>query len=290
MSTKESKRKYIRRKMLSKYRLVFMDDETLEERASLRLSRLNVFVVGTLFAITMVVLTTLFIIYTPLREYILGFSEVQLKRQTVELNFKVDSLEKAVRTSDAYFASIQKVLTGDITPDKINRDSILQNIKANPAEYNLMPSRQDSILRMDVTEEERYNVFQKAVDRNNDQLLFAPIEGEVSNDYNPEKRHYGIDIVAKEGMPVKVVADGTVIFADWTLETGYSIIVEHKDNLISVYKHNSSLTKKQGSQVRTGEVIATVGNTGELTTGPHLHFELWSNGYPVNPRNYIEFK
>ncbi|GIM57997.1 M23 family metallopeptidase [Capnocytophaga canimorsus] len=287
---RETKRKYLKRKLLSKYRLVFMDEETFEEKGSIRLNRLNVFLVSSLFAISMIVLTTLLIIYTPLRQYILGFSEVKLRKEVVKLNFSVDSLESEIAKNNLYLTSVKKVLVGDIQPEKINKDSIFESFKIDPQSIDFKPNRQDSLLRQEVADEECYNVFEKASYRDKEVLLFAPLRGEISNEFSPENRHYGIDIIAAEGTPVKVVADGTVIFSDWTIETGYVIIVEHKDNLISVYKHNSSLAKRQGNQVRTGEVIATVGNTGELTTGPHLHFELWNNGYAINPLSHIDFK
>ncbi|MFJ1425094.1 M23 family metallopeptidase [Capnocytophaga canimorsus] len=287
---RETKRKYLKRKLLSKYRLVFMDEETFEEKGSIRLNRLNVFLVSSLFAISMIVLTTLLIIYTPLRQYILGFSEVKLRKEVVKLNFSVDSLESEIAKNNLYLTSVKKVLVGDIQPEKINKDSIFESFKIDPQSIDFKPNRQDSLLRQEVADEERYNVFEKASYRDKEVFLFAPLRGEISNEFSPENRHYGIDIIAAEGTPVKVVADGTVIFSDWTIETGYVIIVEHKDNLISVYKHNSSLAKRQGNQVRTGEVIATVGNTGELTTGPHLHFELWNNGYAINPLSHIDFK
>ncbi|ATA72764.1 MULTISPECIES: M23 family metallopeptidase [Capnocytophaga] len=290
-SQKKNKKEYIRRKLLSKYRLVFMDEETYEEKASLRLSRMNIFVVGTLFSLFLIIATTLFIIYTPLRQYILGFSEVNNKQETINLAFKIDSLENQMRKNDLYLNSIKKVLTGDILYTQINKDSIYESNKIDPKTIDLSPSRQDSLLRQEVAEEDRYNVFEKALYQNKEILLFPPIsKGVISNEFKPQERHFGIDIAAPEGTAVKSVADGTVIFAEWTVATGNVIIIEHKQNLVSVYKHNATLVKQQGDQVRTGEVIATIGNTGEFSTGTHLHFELWSNGYPANPRNYIEFK
>ena len=121
-------------------------------------------------------------------------------------------------------------------------------------------------------------------------VLFAPIKGTITEEYNPDDRHYAVDIVAVRDTPVKAVADGTVIFAEWTAETGYVIIIKHRNDLLSAYKHNASLTKEQGELVKAGEVIATVGSTGELTTGPHLHFELWRQGYPIDPTNFIDFE
>lgn len=187
-------------------------------------------------------------------------------------------------------ASIKKVLTGDMSLQEVNKDSIFDSFKIDPKSVDLSPSKQDSLLRQEVAEEERYNVFEKALHQNNDILLFPPISGIVSNEYKPNSRHYGIDILAPQGTPVKAVADGTVIFSEWTATMGYVLIIEHKNNLISAYKHNASVVKQQGDQVKTGEVISLVGNTGELSQGTHLHFELWSNGYPINPKSYIEFK
>ncbi|MDO5105776.1 M23 family metallopeptidase [Capnocytophaga sp.] len=289
-STKETKKEYIKRKLLSKYRLVFMDEDTFEEKASMRLSRLNIFVFGSIFSLLIIILTTLFIIYTPLRQYILGFSEVESKRETINLAFKVDSLENEMKKNELYLSSIKKVLTGDVLHKEINKDSLYEVHKFDPKSIDLSPNRQDSLLRQEVADEDRYNVFEKALYQNKEILLFPPVSGIISNEYRPQTRHYGIDIVAPEGTAVKSVADGTVIFAEWTIATGNVIIIEHKGNLVSVYKHNASMVKQQGDQVRAGEVIATIGNTGELSTGAHLHFELWSNGYPMNPKNYIEFK
>ena len=143
-------------------------------------------------------------------------------------------------------------------------------------------------LREEVELEDKYNIFER---NGNDAslVLFPPVNGSVSQQYDVKNKHYAIDIVTETGSPVKVVADGIVVFSEWTSETGFVIIVEHKDGLLSVYKHNGSLSKTQGDLVVTGEVIASVGNTGELTTGPHLHFELWNNGKPVNPSDYIDF-
>ncbi|MDO4228523.1 MAG: M23 family metallopeptidase [Capnocytophaga sp.] len=290
-SQKKNKKEYIKRKLLSKYRLVFMDEETFEEKASMRLSRLNIFVFGSVFALLVTIVTTLFIIYTPLRQYILGFSEVETKRETINLAFKIDSLENQMKKNDLYLASIKKVLTGDIQDSLINKNSADKTHKTDPKTLDLSPNRQDSLLRQEVAEEDRYSVFEKALYQNREILLFPPIStGTISNEFKPQSRHFGIDIAAPEGTAVKSVADGTVIFAEWTITTGNVIIVEHKENMVSVYKHNASLVKQQGDQVRAGEVIATIGNTGELSTGTHLHFELWSNGYPMNPKNYIEFK
>jgi murein DD-endopeptidase MepM/ murein hydrolase activator NlpD len=180
------------------------------------------------------------------------------------------------------------VLRGDIENNEINRDSLFEQFKLDPSTINLTPIREDSMLRAEVALEDKYNLFERNVDKS-DLVLFPPVNGTISERYDSEKRHFAVDVVAPKDTPVKAVANGMVIFSEWTADTGYVIILEHKDGLLSVYKHNGSLSKVQGDIVRAGEVIASVGNTGEFTTGPHLHFEIWDNGTPVNPMNFIDF-
>lgn len=289
MAKKVKKRKEIRRKLLHKYRLVILNESTFEEKISFKLSRLNVFVTGTLMIVGLIGFTILLIAFTPLREYIPGYSSTQLKRQATELTYKTDSLVTALNYTNHYLDNIRLVLRGEIENTEMNRDSLFEQYKIDPATVDLTPIREDSMLRAEVALEDKYNLFERdATGRS--QLLFAPVSGTISQEYEPEKKHYAVDVVAAKDSPVKAVANGTVIFAEWTADTGYVIILEHEDELLSVYKHNGSLLKQQGDVVRVGEVIASIGNTGELTTGDHLHFELWSNGSPVNPLNYIDFK
>ena len=289
MSLKQQFSKIIHRKWLFKYRVVIMNESTLEEVNTFRLNRLNVFVYSSLFAILMITLTTLVIIYSPLRQYILGFSEADQRKQIVDLTFHADSLQQRIASNDAYFLSLQKVLTGDIEPDKINKDSVLNAVQQVPAEVDLQASEEEMKLRSEVANEERYNVFDVAT-ANTRKAFFPPIQGMISNEFKADKRHYGIDLTAAEGTPVKAIGEGTVIFSEWSAQTGFVLIIEHPHNFVSVYKHNASITKRQGDKVRAGEVIAQVGNTGELSTGVHLHFELWHEGYPVDPLNYMNIK
>ena len=288
MAKKDKKRKEIKRKLLHKYRLVILNESTFEEKISFKLSRLNVFVTGTLAVIGLIALTTVLIAFTPLREYIPGYSSTALKRQATELTYKTDSLLTVLNYTNKYIDNIRMVLRGDIENNQANRDSVFEPFKLDPSQIDLNPIREDSVLRAQVALEDKYNLFEQPT-FDGSELLYAPITGTVSQGYDPDGKHYALDIVAATDTPVKAVASGTVIFAEWTAATGYVIILEHKDGLISVYKHCGSLAKEQGAVVRAGEVIASVGNTGELTTGPHLHFELWKNGNPVNPLNYIDF-
>ena len=289
MAKKVKKRKDIKRKLLHKYRLVILNESTFEEKISFKLSRLNVFVTGSLFIIGLIGLTILLIAFTPLREYIPGYSSTKLKRQATELTYKTDSLVNTLNYTNRYLDNIRKVLRGDIENTEINRDSLFEQFKLDPSSIDLSPIREDSLLRAEVALEDKYNLFETNSDKSN-LVLFPPLSGTLSDTFDRDKKHFAVDIVAPKDTPIKVVANGIVIFAEWTAETGYVIIVEHKDGLLSVYKHNGSLSKSQGDIVRAGEVIASVGNTGEYTTGPHLHFELWNNGNPVNPLDFIDFK
>ena len=242
-----------------------------------------------MLSLFLIAITTVIIAFTPLREYIPGYSSTQLKKQAVELNYRTDSLQQVIEKNERFLASIKKALTGDLEMEEINKDSIYNEILPDPENVDLSPSKTDSILRAKVAMEDKYSIFD-ASSTLISSTLFPPITGQISDRYNAEEKHFAIDITAPENTPVKAVADGTVIFAEWTLQTGYVLIIEHQNNLISVYKHNASLDKEQGDLVKGGEVIGSVGNTGSLTTGTHLHFELWSNGYPMNPANFIDFE
>ena len=200
---KGRRRRQLRKKLLYKYRLVILNEETFEEKLSLKLNRLNVFVVGSVFAIFLIVSTTILIAFTPLREYIPGYSSAELKKE---------------------------------------------QYRNDPNLLDLAPSREDSLLREEVALEDKYNLFTRATTRAG-VLLFSPVSGTISNEYNPKTKHYAVDIVAPNNAPVKAVSDGTVIFAEWTAETGYVIIIEHGYGLISVYKHNSSVNKSQLSLI-----------------------------------------
>lgn len=288
MAKKTKRRKEIKRKLLHKYRLVILNESTFEEKISFKLSRLNVFVTGSLIMIGLIGFTTLLIAFTPLREYIPGYSSTKLKRQATELTYKTDSLVRTLNYTNRYLENVRMVLKGDIENNEMNRDSLFEQFKIDPSTVDLTPTREDSLLRAEVALEDKYNLFERGLNKKS-MVLFPPVTGTVSMSYDLEQKHYAVDIVAPKDTPVKAVANGTVIFSEWTADTGYVIIIEHPDGLLSVYKHNGSLAKFQGSVVRGGEVIASVGNTGELTTGPHLHFELWEAGNSVDPSNFIDF-
>jgi murein DD-endopeptidase MepM/ murein hydrolase activator NlpD len=286
--TKKRKEKRIAKKLLHKYRLVVLNEDTFEERFAIKLTRLNVFVIVSISTILLIAGTIFLIAFTSLKEFIPGYSSTALKKKATELNYKTDSLQQVINLNEQYYASIKRVLTGDVSTVEFNRDSIIDAASIDAGQLSLSPSKEDSLLRDIVDKEDKYNVFESAFSNTNF-VLFPPVNGTISESYNVKEKHYAVDIVVAKDTPVKATADGTVIFAEWTAQTGYVTIIEHSNELISVYKHNASLTKQQGDLVKAGEVIAMAGNTGELSTGPHLHFELWNSGYPVNPTNFIDF-
>ncbi|MDX1542722.1 MAG: M23 family metallopeptidase [Christiangramia sp.] len=284
---KKTKKKFAK-KLLHKYRMVILNEDTFEERFSFRLTRLNVFVVVGLSAILLIAGTTVLIAFTPLREYIPGYSSAELKEKAANLAYKTDSLQNVIRLNDQYLTSIKRALTGDFDLERLDRDSILSQPISDQEYEEINRIKADSLLREEVAQEDKYNILPTATENINFSL-FPPVKGSISEPYSIEDKHYAVDIVVARNAPVKSVADGRVILAEWTAETGYVMIIEHSYGLLSAYKHNASLTKSQGDMVRAGEVIATVGSTGELTTGPHLHFELWNEGNPVDPSEYIDF-
>jgi len=289
MSSKKKDKRKFSRKLLHKYRLVILNEETFEERFALKLTRLNVFVVSALAAILIISATILLIAYSPLKEYIPGYSSTALKKQATELNYVTDSLQTVINANEEYLNRIKQVLTGEIASVNINQDSIIKAAEIDNSEFNLKPSKEDSILRAKIDKEDKYSLFESATSKVNF-VLFPPVNGTISEGYDVSSKHYAVDVVVASETAVKATADGTVVLAEWTTQTGYVVVIEHGDGLLSVYKHNATLTKEQGDIVKAGEVIAISGNTGELTTGPHLHFELWSNGYPIDPTTFIDFE
>ncbi|MFT6842809.1 MAG: murein DD-endopeptidase MepM/ murein hydrolase activator NlpD [Psychroserpens sp.] len=287
MAKKEIEKKF-KKKLLHKYRLVVLNEDTFEERFAIKLTRLNVFVILSLGTILLIAGTIFLIAFTSLKEYIPGYSSTALKKQATVLNYKTDSLLQVINLNKQYYTSIKKVLTGDVASVEFNRDSVIDAANIDSRGLDLKPTKEDSLLRELVDKEDKYNVFESSISATNF-VLFPPVNGTISEGYNIKEKHFAVDIVVAKNTPVKATADGTVIFAEWTADTGYVVIIEHSYELISVYKHNAAITKEQGDLVKSGEVIAIAGNAGELTTGPHLHFELWSRGYPVNPTNFIDF-
>lgn len=289
MSEKRLKRKIIKKKLFTKNRLVILNEDTFEEVFSLRLTLMNVFVVATIGALLIIFVTTYIIAFTPLREYIPGYASTKLKKDATELALKSDSLSKALKENEAYIASIKKILTGDLDVAKFSKDSITATNLEPISEEDLQPTKADLLLREQVAREDKYNLFEMAKPKAG-VVLFPPAKGMITEKFNPKEKHYAVDVALAKNTPIKSVLSGNVIFADWTPTNGNVIIVRHNNGFISVYKHAASLTKEQGENVKSGEVIALAGSTGQESTGVHLHFELWKDGYPIDPTIFIAFE
>ncbi|NHM06136.1 M23 family metallopeptidase [Flavobacterium sp. CYK-4] len=289
MAEKRLKRQQLKKKLFTKNRLLILNEDSFEEIFSLRLTLMNVFVVATIGAVLIITTTTFIIAFTPLREFIPGYASDQLKRDATELALKSDSLNQAVKKNEAYIASIKKILTGDLELAQFNKDSIYASSVAPVSIEEIKPSEADQQLREEVAKEDKYNLFEKAQAKVS-VVLFAPVKGVVTEKFNAKNKHYAIDVALAKNTPIKAVLSGTVIFADWTPSTGNVVILRHNNGFISAYKHAASLTKSQGDVVRTGEVIALAGSTGQESTGVHLHFELWKDGYAIDPEQFISFE
>ncbi|PTN10465.1 M23 family metallopeptidase [Mangrovibacterium marinum] len=285
---KEKKKKKLLEKLKNRYRLIIYNDTSFQTVWSTRLTRINVFLILGLGSILLIALTVLIIATTPVKELIPGYPTGDVRELMVQNAVMLDSLEEQIQLRDNYLKTIQTVLNGEVPAEQANlADTVLK-----PAELNVRSYNHDSIFEQHLLEEQ-LDLSIGAEDQKNVSLanlhLFNPMKGMVTEGFNKGINHFAVDIVGLPNARIASVMDGTVIFADWTVNTGYVMYIQHDNNLISVYKHNSELLKKTGDLVKAGEIIAYMGNTGELSTGPHLHFELWHKGVPLNPEEYIDF-
>lgn len=289
MSKKPKKRKLLLQKLFNKRRLIILNEDTFEETFSLKLNLMNVFLVATLGAIFLIAITTYIIAFTPLREYIPGYASTQLKKNAMNLAIKSDSLENIVKENNAYIASIKKVLMGDLEYAKLNKDSVIASEKQLIDESDLASSDIENKLREGVKQEDKYNVFDSAKPKVNF-VLFPPAQGKILEKYNDKINHLAVTIALVNNTPIKAIAPGTIVFADWTPNSGFVTIIRHQDGILSVYKNTGSLTKKQGDTVKSGEVIALAGNSLNPNGNISLHFELWKDGFPIDPTQFINFE
>jgi len=259
---------------------------------SFRLSRINVLLLAIVAFLVCAALVTSTIVFTPLKRLIPGYSDQKTKMNAYRATMLADSLQGALMVRDLYITNLRNVLSGESPADSA---TLFRPIAAPPGPADLKPGLADSLLRERIRRDEAYNVEERSGALTEHEGLsgvffFPPLRGVVTDTFDKEKGHFGIDIVTKADDAVKACLEGAVILASWTSDGGYVMHVQHPLNLVSVYKHNSVLLKKQGDRVKAGEAIAIVGNSGELTTGPHLHFELWHRGEPVDPQAYMVFK
>jgi murein DD-endopeptidase MepM/ murein hydrolase activator NlpD len=299
MDEEVKKKKSWLKKLTSKYRLVLLNDESYEEVTSVRLSRFNVYILFSTLIVIFVFLIASAIVFTPLKEYIPGYASVDVKNKLIAMKMKTDSLEAISAAQDTLINNIKNVINNNIAISKTDTPvAEISEKQKNPYDsINLKAvSDDEKQLRHEMENESSFSLgmdlsLKAGTTGSNLKsfYFFPPVKGYVTADFDPRKEHFGVDIVAPENEPIMAVMDGVVVFSQWTAETGYVIAIQHRNNLITLYKHNSALLKKEGNFVKAGDVIAIIGNTGEQTSGPHLHFELWYNGIPLNPKDYIVF-
>ncbi len=280
-------------RLRQKRRWVSMDIKTFSERKSFQLSNLNIISIFLSFSLLLIVGTYLIVAYTPIKRLIPGFPDGSEKAQIQKVAQETNQINtKAIEATTRYYQSIATILNDGIPGDTSSYG--LDTLEYKDQELELSSSEEDSLLRVQMEEERKFLLESQNGGMGNDNgmgnvFFFTPITGTVSQSFAAEKGHMGVDVVAAENEGIKATLDGTVIFASWTSDAGHVIQIQHSNNLISVYKHNSVLLKEVGEKVEAGEPIAIIGNSGEYTSGPHLHFELWQNGSPVNPQMYINF-
>lgn len=288
MTPATPKKKSWKDRLRIRYRMVVMDDDTFEERVSVTLTPLGILVAISAITIVMTALVVSLIAFTPVREYIPGYADVGMQQDLIALNEKTDSLMLEANARQQYLNNLTNILRGNDTSVNI------QNPTDTSKKYDNLDfarSAEDSALREEIETGDEYSLALGVTRKTgiSGYFFFAPVKGSVTSSFNLAEEHFGVDVASSENESVKATLDGTIISAGWNPEDGYVIQVQHGNNLISVYKHNAALLKKTGQFVKAGEPIAIIGSSGEHSTGPHVHFEVWYNGVAVDPQEYVVF-
>ena len=296
MPNENTGQKSFMEKVRHNYRLVIMNNETFEEVGSYKLSLLNVYILLSSVIVFVALLVLLLIIFTPIKRYIPGYGDVKEHAELLRLNEQLKEMEETISAHEAYTDNFKRILVGDVQAVDEGEDAVV-NVPDSLLQVERI--KEDEILRKEVALEEQFHeqeLMNKMTNFSPSGLslqkmyFIPPVSGIISAGFNAQSGHYGVDVMAPRNTPVKAVLDGYVFSSDWTLETGNTIGIQHGNNLISFYKHNSALLKKTGSFVKAGEAIAIIGNSGTLSSGPHLHFELWHHGKAVNPEDFMQFE
>ena len=291
MNTVKNKKqnKTFLKRIFNDYKVVVSSEDTFEEKLSFRANKINAFIIVLLYSIILIAFTISIVFFTQLREMVPGYSSSDLLNRAIYLTKKTDSLEQQIALNNKFYKSIEDVLSGNVDEFILRDELSIDSNLINSDIFTISPNLQDSILRQYVENEDKFNLTNNELIIEN-KMFFSPNKGEITQNFNYNENHFAIDIAADIGTPVKSVLDGKIIFSEWSLETGYVVVIDHGENIISVYKHNSKTLKEQNDFVQAGEVIAYSGNQGNLSSGPHLHFELWKNGTPIDPEPLLNFK
>ncbi|MBK7358140.1 MAG: M23 family metallopeptidase [Saprospiraceae bacterium] len=297
-------KKWVQEHLEKKFLIIIRNEETFEETANYRLTLQNIYLLSCTLLLGLGILLFLLIAFSPIKRYVPGYGDLRSQSEFIKLEKKIGGLEEELKARDTYIQSVQRILTGNPeTTDDVTKNIHIKQEKPEP----LPKVREDSMLRAEFETSQALEARSKTQNSGNraqaspvtmktseresftDLNFVSPIRGPLGAAYDPAKGHLGVDIIAPKNTPIKACLSGTVIQADWSIENGHTIAIQHSNNLVSMYKHNSALLKKTGSRIKAGEAIAIIGNTGTLTNGPHLHFELWYKGQTVNPVEYIRF-
>ena len=288
MKNKEENKGFFK-KLFSYYKVVVSSEDTFEEKFAFKASKINVFVLMLVYSVILISFTISIVFFTQLRELVPGYSSSDLLSRAIYLTQKTDSLERQIELNNKFYKSIEDVLSGK-SDEFVERDNIPIDSSLNEKNlFSISTNSEDSILRNYVDSQDKFNLTKNELVIEN-KMFFSPIKGDITQAFNFEENHFAIDIAADIGTPVKSILDGKILFSEWSVDTGHVIIVDHGDNIVSVYKHNSKSLKEQNDFVQAGEVIAYSGNQGSLSSGPHLHFELWKNGTPIDPEPLLNFQ
>ncbi len=287
MKNKKEKKNYIN-KLIRSYKVVVSSEDTFEERLSFSTNKFNVFLILSLYSIILIAFTISVVFFTQLKEMVPGYSSSDLLTQAIYLTKKTDSLENELELNNTFYQSIENVLSGKaeqiVYKDSLTVSNEIENIDIQAISANA----EDSILRKYVEQEDKFNLTKNELVIEN-KMFVSPVKGQITQKFDPLNNHFALDILVDTGTPVKSILEGKIIFSEWSIDTGHVLIIDHGDDIISVYKHNSKVLKTQNNYVKAGEIIAYSGNQGTLSTGPHLHFELWKNGTPINPEPLFNF-
>ncbi len=272
-----------------RYRMVIMEDDTLELRSSVKLSLFNVYLALSVLLVVLTALIVSLIYFSPIKNYLVGYDQVRMTRTVLAQEQAIDSLIRVSDAHDAWLDNLQRKLRGEA--DTSFRAQPRSQREYDRIDLGRVPP-EDLALREEISRADVFSLQGEegtAAEDWRSAPFMLPLDGLITSTFDPSEEHYGIDIVAKEHSPVRAVRDGTVVDSYWDAETGNVVVLQHGDNLLSLYKHNRTVLVKVGSFVRAGDAIAIVGNTGELSSGPHLHFELWHDRAPLDPEDFLTF-
>ena len=288
MDERKKSKKSLLKHFFYNYKIVISNEDTFEERLSFKLSKINVISILFSFSAVLIAFTVILVFYTSLREYVPGYSPPEFYETSKYLTKKTDSLEKALDINNRFYRSIENVLMGK-SEKVVSKDTIFTKIsESKKTGTNVSIVVEDSLLRDYVESEDRFNLTKNQLNIEN-KTFYTPLKWEITQSFNFKENHFGLDISVRLGTAVRSISNGRVVFSEWSVDTGHVLIIDHGEKTLSVYKHNKKVLKKQNDLVRAGEIIAYSGDQGQLSSGPHLHLEIWINGAPINPELLINF-